>query len=146
MANDELGTPPGVYDALSRIVGPFEYDAACSPENALAEPLGDGLVVVWPAGRIWCNPPYSAPAPWVDKALESSGWGSVVCLLLPSDTSTSWFGRLVGARARLIFLQNRLRFVGSPGRARFGSLAAVVGPGIQESVEVLLLTPGQRGH
>jgi len=50
--------------------------------------LDNGLNQPW-FGRVWMNPPYSAPGAWVDKFLEH---GNGVALLVVSRSK--WFGRL----------------------------------------------------
>lgn len=41
--------------------------------------------------KIWCNPPYSKPLPFVKKCIELSQNNNEVFMLLNMDTSTAWF-------------------------------------------------------
>ena len=148
MPNDSLTTPPGIYAALDREFR-FTHDAACSPENALATPIAaDALSEAawpWPLGPVFCNPPYSAPSPWIERSVAaSSEWGSVVVLLLQADTSTSWFADLQPL-AELRFIRNRLRFGGTNGRARFASLVAILGRGEPGSARIWAPDAEMRG-
>lgn len=144
MANDELCTPPGLFEELDREFC-FEFDAACTNGNALADPLPAPLERPWPVARIWCNPPYSAPSPWVERALEATKRGATVVLLLQSDTSTAAFAGLLASGCELRFIQGRLVFGGCSGRARFASVVAIAGPGISGEVKSWAPTKAQRG-
>lgn len=118
--NDEWYTPPHIFDALDLY---FDLDP-CSPPGGLPwiparhhlTRAEDGLTSPW-RGLVWLNPPYSIPAPWVEK-LSNHGQGVA---LLPVDTSTeSWHTRISIADA-FCFLRGRLRFVAGantrPGQA-----------------------------
>lgn len=41
--------------------------------------------------KIWCNPPYSKPLPFVKKCYELSQNNNEVFMLLNMDSSTEWF-------------------------------------------------------
>lgn len=82
----------------------------------------DGLTQSWAGERVWCNPPYSNIAPWVEKAW--SEWNSpcvqpqLVVMLLPANrTEQGWWQREVEPfrdRAdglNVEFLPGRLRFI-----------------------------------
>lgn len=42
--------------------------------------------------RIFVNPPYSNPLPFVQRAAELKHAGHLVVMLLPADKSTKWYG------------------------------------------------------
>lgn len=101
---DYWRTPIELFESLNAEFD-FVADMASTDENALV-PLhyteeSDSLSFDWaeeinqffPSVRswVWCNPPYSNPKPWVEKALESQRNGLGVVLLLNADTSTEWF-------------------------------------------------------
>lgn len=114
----------------------FNLDAAASPENAkcpsfYSEP-DDALLKAWGgiyASTVWCNPPYSNPAPWIEKALSevAKGNAQTVVMLLPSDTSTRWFLRGAESATSLLFLVPRIKFGGVSSSPRFGSALFVFG-------------------
>ena len=100
MANDLWRTPPEVMDFLK-----FEFkftpdvDACASAENtkcnmfyseenSFLEVKKDDLY----RSKIWCNPPYSNPMPFIRQcsAIAESG-DNEVFMLLNMDTSTKWF-------------------------------------------------------
>lgn len=100
--SDDYWTPRSLFDTLGL---EFDLDVACPPEGPLHTPARawytqetDGLASPW-WGRVWMNPPFSNPGPWVQKFIEhnnglgivptSNGkwltelWGSEVLLTLP---------------------------------------------------------------
>jgi len=86
-------------------------------------PSFDGLAVEW-GERTFVNPPYSNPAPWVEKAIAESGGGKTVVMLLRVDTSTRWFAKLIEADAEILWFSKRLRFTDKP--ANFPSMLVVL--------------------
>ncbi len=118
---DEWATPPSLVHELEKVFGQFELDPCCriltakAPEFCTLE--DDGLSVPW-WGRVWLNPPYSNPAPWLDKAgreVEHPGCDLVVALL-PARTDTQWFHELVLPKAEVCFLRGRVAWLGWAGR------------------------------
>jgi phage N-6-adenine-methyltransferase len=114
----------------------FDLDVAACAEAHCAPryytKADNGLQLPWDAPRVFCNPPYSDIAPWVDKAwLE---WDrpelEVIAMLVPAiKTEQPWWQRLVepvrdrGASLRTWFLPGRTSFAlpGSGGKAQQGS-------------------------
>lgn len=69
---DDYYTPKWIFDALGI---EFDIDVACPPQGSPHTPCKhfytqetDGLTSPW-WGTVWMNPPYSKPAPWVEKWL-----------------------------------------------------------------------------
>ncbi len=125
-ARDQWRTPPELYAWANRLIGPFDYDAACDRTNALARPLWtaagfehkDSLSCAWPAGAlIWCNPPYSGIDPWVDSAI---GCNSVVAMLLMAPNGESRFAKLF-ANSHEIHIVGRIAFLNEDGRPDTGN-------------------------
>ena len=89
---DEYYTPPELFNALGLT---FDLDV-CAPEGGVPwvpasrhySKIDDGLTSPW-GGRVWMNPPYSNPEPWVDKWLEH---GEGVAVLPTSQAK--WFRKL----------------------------------------------------
>jgi phage N-6-adenine-methyltransferase len=126
--------PIDVIRKLAEDFGPFDLDPCATSQSAKAPQFftrrENGLRQKW-HGRVFLNPPYSKPAPWLQKAIEEtvSGRASVVVALLPSDVSTGWFHDLVKDRAEIQYWRGRIRFIGWKGtpidRPRNGNIVAV---------------------
>ena len=127
---DDRATHPDFFATLDVIYG-FTLDVAASPENAKCERYftaeQDGLRQSWAGEVVWCNPPYSAIAPWVAKAWRDHSTTRGIVMLLPANrTEQKWWQLLVEPRRdrpdsplRVQFLPGRLRFL-SPGQSAVG--------------------------
>ena len=111
MANDLWRTPPEVFKYFDKQYD-FQCDVAASDENHLCDwyitEERDALNCCWadPLSRgdyAWCNPPYSNPLPWVQKAIkESQAWGVGSVMLLNCDLSVEWSSLLVNLNCTII--------------------------------------------
>src|SRR5262249_41088039 len=121
-ATDDRQTPDGIYQPLHRIHR-FTIDVAASPATARCPRFytaaEDGRRQSWADERVWCNPPYSDLARWIEKAWDAEA--ALVIMLLPANrTEQRWWQRLVephrdrGGRLSTRFLPSRWRFVGPP--------------------------------
>ena len=122
-AVDDRGTDQEFFDSLSERFGGFTLDVAAAPHNAKCERYftieDDGLFQEW-EGRVWCNPPYSDIAEWVDKAWLASMVDPIelIVMLLPANrTEQGWWQAQVepfrdreDEPLRVEFLRGRLRF------------------------------------
>lgn len=115
---DERATPPAFFAQLHRQYR-FTVDAAALPYNAKLErfwtPEDDGLAQDWRGERVWCNPPFSAIEPWVEKARH--GGADLVVMLIPANrTELGWWQEHIepyrdrGTGLRVVFLSGRMRF------------------------------------
>jgi len=123
---DRWQTPIEIFSALDVEFG-FYLDAAADHNNALCARYlterDNALAIEWESyGAIWCNPPYSSPAPWVEKAAEQCrAQNQPVVMLLPADPSVGWFSLALQSvdEVRLI-TDGRLSFInaetGQPGK------------------------------
>ena len=78
--------------------------------------------------RVFCNPPYGRAIPaWVRKCYEESRKpNTLVVMLIPARTDTSYFHDYIYHRAREIrFLRGRLHFNESKNAAPFPSMIIV---------------------
>ena len=104
--NDEVYTPKEVFDALGLL---FDLDV-CGPKGGLEWIPAkrtfcqeeDGLAQEW-YGRVWMNPPYSAPKLWVDKWLEHKNG-----VMIAPFSKSHWFMKLWESEA--VILNNPVRF------------------------------------
>ena len=137
-------TPDWLFLPIDKAVGGFKLDVCGTPENKKAPKVWteqqNGLVQPWDPGWNWCNPPYSDPLPWVERALSVNGH---TCMLTNCDTSTAHFS-LAHAQAHIIvFLTGRVRFEfqGKPaGSPRFPSCLVFTGPPVRMRRDPITLT------
>jgi hypothetical protein len=118
--NDEYATPNWIKDGL--FAGWFD---PCPLGHGLVEQ--DGLNSEWAGDRIFVNPPYSRPLPWVEKAILESKKGKTVALLVKHDSSTKWWAKLHEAGAHFLPLLGRLHFNGG-APAPFPSVLVILYP------------------
>lgn len=103
MANDLWRTPRELVSNLDKEFH-FMADMASSHENAVCmlhfTEEEDSLSFDWSKHSclqsnrlryVWCNPPYSDPYPWIQKAIEAQLGGLGVVMLLNCDHSVGWF-------------------------------------------------------
>lgn len=104
--NDTTLTPLWLIDALG---GPFDTDPCAYEGHYTAHKRivwpDDGLRAEW-HGRVWCNPPYSDPRPWMRRMAEH---GNGIALVLAS-TDTAWFQELAESKPTFLFLKGRPKF------------------------------------
>ena len=110
---NEWYTPPKIFEALGV---DFDLDPAAPPGGVPWVPATnhysiaeDGLASPW-YGKVWLNPPYRAPRPWIETlANHQNGVG-----LVPADTSTALWHELAVTADAFCFIPC------------FGTLAPVV--------------------
>ena len=84
-----------------------------------------GLMISWWTPT-FVNPPYSNPLPWVMKAIDANQLdGHTVVLLLKHDSSTKWYRLLHEAGAKILLINERLKY-GTKTGAAFPSMLAVL--------------------
>lgn len=144
--SDEWYTPGWVLQSALAVMGQIDLDpASCELAQEVVQAglywtkKQDGCHMTW-FGRVWLNPPYSAPGAFVDKLLDEYMAGNVqqACVLLNNATETRWFQRLL-ARFPVCFFSQRLAFwrhdhedVG----ARQGQALFYLGADVEKFVEV----------
>ena len=76
----------------------------------------------WGGSRVFCNPPYGRQiGDWVQKGYEESQKpGTLVVMLIPSRTDTSYFHDYIlhGKADEIRFLRGRLKFTDEDGNAK----------------------------
>lgn len=104
--NDTTLTPLALLGRL----GAFDLDPCAFPGHRTAQRLicwpEDGLQTNW-VGRVWLNPPYSEPTPWLERLLHH---GNGIALMLAS-TDTKWFHDFVVKATGLLFIRGRPTFL-----------------------------------
>ena len=125
---DERQTPRYLYEHAVRRWGPFDIDLAATSANRLCNRcytmekgilatdlvFYDGLSRAWhedlPKGRGWCNPPYSAPDAWIEKAIEEARAGFETLMLLPSLNSDDRDALILDHAVELEHIIGRVQF------------------------------------
>lgn len=106
--NDDYYTPKFIFEKLNTT---FDLDV-CSPENGVDwipankhfSVKDDGLKQEW-FGNVWCNPPYSSPALWMDKFLtHKNGIGLV------GISNSKWFNKVWNEVDGLVFMHPKVKF------------------------------------
>lgn len=113
-------TPPALFASLNAEFC-FQLDAAAAQHNALCRkfitaeqntletPWADYLNV---PGYVWLNPPYSDITPFVKKAATESANHIGTVMLVPADTSVSWFKEAIQTASEVRFITaGRLAFI-----------------------------------
>ena len=115
--SDEWYTPAWILAAARAVLGQIDLDpASCAMAQEVVQAASywtrsdDGLQQAW-HGRVWLNPPYSAPDEFVTKLHNEYLHGNVheALVLLNNATETKWFQLLLG-RFPVCFLNRRLAF------------------------------------
>ena len=128
--SNEWATPIALFRELDAEFH-FDLDPCCTHENAKCESHytieDDGLSKNWGGRRVFCNPPYGRElSKWVRKCYEESKRASVVVMLIPARTDTSYFHDFIYHKAKEIrFIRGRLHFNESRQGAPFPSMIVV---------------------
>lgn len=128
---DDRATHPGLFEEFDHRFGGFTLDVAAAAHNTKCDRYftreENGLEQSWAGELVWCNPPYSAIAPWIRKAwAEHENTRGIVMLLPANRTEQGWWQDLVedrrdreGSPLRVEFLRGRIRFL-KPGQTLIG--------------------------
>ena len=126
---DNWATPQWLFDLLN---DEFEFtlDPCASSDNAKCAKYftkeDNGLIQDWTGYRVFCNPPYGkAIAHWVKKCAEEAEKGTLVVMLIPARTDTSYFHDFIYNKAEIRFIRGRLHFNNSVNTAPFPSMIVI---------------------
>lgn len=102
-------TPAAFFEKLHAEFN-FTLDGASEPGNGLL-PLSSTAAapVSWRGHRVFCNPPWSNIAPF----LESAAVADLAVLLVPARANAKWFHRALALGARPRFFLGRIKFTGA---------------------------------
>lgn len=116
---DKWATPPALVADMEREFGAFDLDPCCEEHTAKAPAFytSGGLERPW-RGRVWLNPPYSDPLPWLRRAVQATqeAEAALVVALLRVATDTAWFHDWVLPYAEIRFIRGRVKFLGGDER------------------------------
>lgn len=100
-------TPPDLFNKLHREYK-FNLDGAASEENRLLpEASTVDQPISWRGRRVFCNPPWSDIASFVELAV----FAELAVLLVPARTNARWFHRALALGAEVRFFLGKPRFV-----------------------------------
>ena len=112
---DQYYTPPWVFESLA-----IEFDVdVCAPAGGIAwipakthyHEAIDGLNQEW-SGKVWMNPPYSKPKPWIDKFVQhGSGIG-----LIAMSRSNAFYALWNNEQIRFAVPEKHMMFVTPEGK------------------------------
>ena len=87
----------------------------------------NGLLQNWGGNRVFCNPPYGRQIhKWVRKAYEESlKDNTIVVLLIPARTDTTYFHDYILHRSEIRFVEGRIRFGEAKMNAPFASMIVI---------------------
>ncbi|WP_293056051.1 DNA N-6-adenine-methyltransferase [Okeania sp. SIO2B3] len=116
---DYWGTPCEIKTLIKNVLGEINIDPCA--EDLLTKNIWanqyftvktDGLTKDW-VGKIYMNPPYSNPAPWVEKFFFEYEKGNMKegIGLLPASTDTRWFGEVWKRSRAICFWYGRIKFL-----------------------------------
>lgn len=100
-------TPPQFFNQLHEEFD-FTMDGASEPGNGLLDKASScESPLSWSGERVFCNPPWSNIAPFIERAKEAT----LAVLLVPARTNAKWFHRALELGATAKFFKGRPRFV-----------------------------------
>ena len=108
-------TPRAFFDRLHAEFS-FTLDGAADPDNALLpryETEATATASNWRGERVFCNPPWSNIAPFI----ESAAAADLAVLLVPARTNAQWFHRALKLGAEVRYFVGKLKF----GEAKWNS-------------------------
>lgn len=109
-------TPPDMFAKLHARYR-FNLDGAASPDNALLLDASTAdSPVPWTGRRVFCNPPWSDIASFLEYAPSAE----LAVFLVPARTNARWFHRALELGARVEYFKGRPRFV-KDGQTHSGS-------------------------
>ena len=126
---DEWYTPLDLFNALDDEFH-FDLDPCATDENHKCDlyftKKENGLIQDWGGHNVFCNPPYGKViGDWIKKSfIESHKPNTLVVMLLPARTDTSWFHDYILDKAEVRFIRGRLAFSGV-GSAPFPSMVVI---------------------
>ncbi len=118
-SRQDYETPADFIAAVEQRFGVIDMDLAATKENTKGsiwiDIARDSLTVDWHTlkGNLWLNPPFGGIGPWAAKCDHEARLGAKILFLTPASVGSNWFAKHVFHRAHVLFLNQRLQFVGA---------------------------------
>jgi len=111
---DAWETPDYFFNLLNQEFN-FTLDAAASKSNTKCEKFFDkkrnGLLQNWDGETVFVNPPFGNIEEWVQKCFEEGKKeNTIVVLILPSRTDTSYWHEFIMKASEIRFCKGRVNF------------------------------------
>jgi len=126
-------TPDSTFAPLNEEFN-FDIDLAASAENTKCKDYFDesanSLTQSWYGKRGWLNPPYGRDLlpKFIQKAYEETrNEHTLVVMLIPARTDTSYWHDYVMKAEKIGFIRGRIKFVGAKHGAPFPSAIVIFG-------------------
>jgi phage N-6-adenine-methyltransferase len=116
---DTFETPDFLFQELNHRFA-FDVDAACTSQNkklanGFTVDLGiNGLKVSWGGLRVFCNPPFSDKAAWINKAheeVQNNNCPLVVMILPTNSMSASFWDDVIYPNYKFDVLRGRVQYI-----------------------------------
>lgn len=111
--NDEFCTPDYIFNQLNNIFN-FQVDAACNEYNCKC-PIGYTEIYISPwFGRVFCNPPFSKKAEFIQKAheeVQNNNCPICVMILPLNSMDTKVWHEVIEGRYHYEILKGRIAFI-----------------------------------
>lgn len=149
-SKQDYGTPDVLLNAVRKALGvkQFCHDFAADDTNmvcpsywtieddSLKQSTDKWREKVGMYGWGWLNPPFAHIGPWAEKCAEVGADGGHICLLVPASVGSNWYRDFVHMKARVVFLNGRITFVGQPQGYPKDCLLALYGPNVTVGYDV----------
>lgn len=129
--SNEWETPQDLFNKLDEEFK-FTLDPCSTDENAKCKKhytiKEDGLSQSWGGGeRVFVNPPYGRDIKkWVKKSWEEGRKkNTIVVMLIPARTDTSYFQDYIYNRSEIRFISGRVKFGDGKSGAPFPSMIVI---------------------
>lgn len=116
---DQWGTPLLILNLVQSTLGSIDLDPCSEAKHSFRITSNtrytvedDGLQQGW-KGKVYMNPPYSNPKPWVNKFFSEYEDGNIEAgiALLPASTDTQWFSEIWKRASSICFWYGRIKFL-----------------------------------
>jgi len=110
VTTNDYYTPKWLFDAMGL---EFDIDVAAPvqgipwiPAKRWFSQAEDGLAQDWGGALVWMNPPFSKPAPWVNKFIKNNNGIALIC-----TSKAKWYKELWDQAQGLLTVDSSFKFI-----------------------------------